>query len=150
MFSFTLSAKNRKRLVCLAKKAVENKGRYNLERGIATNFIKFTESWGVKFSKVSYMPTIFKNQRRAWRHCLGPYCFGLFQVGEFICYITKVETILANMGMKLLQARDYFRKESRRCSDLLDKKIGFSFHDNHWRNCAMVNGVVICIDFGSE
>lgn len=153
MFSFTLSAKNRKRLVCLAKKAVEKKNSYRLYKGVCTSFIQFTESWGVKFSNRCdpyKMATIFKNQRRAWRFNLGPYCFGLFSCGDYTCYITKVEKVVSTLGEKFLIAKNWFCKEANRCSDILLKRIGFSFHDNHFNNIAIVNGNIICIDFGDE
>lgn len=156
-----LSNSSKHRLITLAKKAIANRHQYGIQKGVASKFIKFAESWGVKFSTYSRreMEDIFNRQVDAHRIGKGPMAFGFFECEGFYCYVTEVVKILGyyfNGGsveydipnQKLAARINMSRKHL--CNVLL-KKIGFDFHDSHMYNMGFVRGKqLVCIDFGDE
>jgi hypothetical protein len=153
-----LSNSSRHRLITLAKKAISNRHNHNIEKGVASKFIKFAESWGVKFSTYSKdsMQYIYNRQVDAHAIGKGPMAFGFFEFEGFWCYITEVATVLA-YKFYASHADDVCGKVGARLSHavrhlckVLEKKMDFSFHDSHLYNIGEIRGRLVCIDFGDE
>lgn len=160
-----LSARQKRRLIALARKVLEGKEQYDSNgNGVCAVFYKLTESFGVKVMKYygahkTYMRDIFVRQRRAWRLGLAPYCFGFQEFtfrfeGDDVTtwgYITEIAIVLNDHeGYSWGKSDVSSSKPGARLRRLLWSKLEFEFHDCHGNNVGVLRGQWVCIDFGDE
>lgn len=153
-----LSNSSKHRLITLAKKAISNRHLHKIQKGVASKFIKISESFGVKFSTYdkSEMEGIYNRQVAAHAIGKGPMAFGFFEFEGFWCYITEVVTILAYkfntpyIDEIAEKCANKISKGIKHLCKVLEKKTAFFFHDCHLYNVGSIRGKLVCIDFGNE
>ncbi len=137
--------------------------------GVQCRFIKLNDKWGVKvFHRKDTRDYAYDNQKAAAKYKLGPQIGQKFDLPitlsedyDGYCYITEVAKILIKYRY------DYDRWEDHKYTKLWDeitekyknrintlcmklqKKINWDFEtDSHIGNVGLLNGKLVCIDFG--
>lgn len=155
-----ISSRMQKRLVKMAEKVVKARC-YKYERsGIASCWIKLTESWGTKFTSngFKYMREVFQNQRRGWRFKLAPFCFGFFRVivdeVDFYGYITQVALIASSLhdgkGWKAFVNK--MRPITSKAKRLIESRLNISPNDitSNTDNYGWIGKQFVITDWGFD
>jgi len=133
----------------------------NSPSGCACIFIQITDKIGAKFYAYrGKRDKCIENQKIAHKHGLGPEVFGSFEVSEELapkrgrlrykyCYLTEVAETGGALDDWLDANFVSFRETEKYMMDAMEN-IGLTFFDFHDENIGLINGELVCIDFGEE
>jgi hypothetical protein len=136
--------------------------RDQLPRGVACMFVKLNEQWGLKVYRDSdTRDSCYRDQKRMATYGFGPQVGPSFKVGYFYVYVTQVAMPLMDAADGNMDRDDFWREFDelnqnhilRRMIRELQGKMkakGWELDDAHVNNIGVIDGLLVCIDFGNE